>query len=203
MYLMNASSKLNALNAYVTGLGASERVVVWDTTIARMTTPEIVFVFGHEMGHYVLGHIRNGILFTAGVLLMFSSPAFMRSDWASADSARPGEFVAWTIGPRCRCCFSSLLISIWFSRPSTTPTAVTSSIRPTSMASKWCTASCRMRRKWPRSSFQILGEIDLAEPAPSQAVKIWFYDHPTLDERILFAQTYDPWDRGQSPAFVK
>ena len=63
MYLMNASSKLNALNAYVTGIGASERVVVWDTTIAQMTTPEILFVFGHEMGHYVLHHIRNGLLF--------------------------------------------------------------------------------------------------------------------------------------------
>src|SRR5207253_10162960 len=46
MYRMNASSKLNALNAYVTGIGASERVVVWDTTIAQLTTPEILFVFG-------------------------------------------------------------------------------------------------------------------------------------------------------------
>jgi len=34
-------------------------------------------------------------------------------------------------------------------------------------------------------------------------VKIWFYDHPPLDERILFAQTYDPWDKGESPEFVK
>ena len=48
MYVMDASSKLNTLNAYVTGLGASRRVVVWDTTLARMTAPEILFVFGHE-----------------------------------------------------------------------------------------------------------------------------------------------------------
>ncbi len=60
MFLMNASEKLNELNAYVTGLGSSQRVVVWDTTISRMTTPEIVFVFGHELGHYVLGHIFSG-----------------------------------------------------------------------------------------------------------------------------------------------
>ena len=44
---------------------------------------------------------------------------------------------------------------------------------------------------------------DLAEPSPSTAVRIWFYDHPPLDERILFAQTYDPWGKGESPAFVK
>src|SRR5262249_31169536 len=71
MYEMNASSKLNELNAYVTGLGSSRRVVVWDTTIARMTTPQIAFVFGHEMGHYVLGHVRDGVLFTAALLLVF------------------------------------------------------------------------------------------------------------------------------------
>ena len=52
-------------------------------------------------------------------------------------------------------------------------------------------------------SFQILGEVDLAEPSPSWAVKIWFYTHPPLDDRILFAQTYDPWGKGQSPEFVK
>jgi Zn-dependent protease with chaperone function len=57
MFEMNASSKLNAVNAYVTGIGVSKRVVVWDTTIQKMTTPEVLFVFGHEMGHYMLGHI--------------------------------------------------------------------------------------------------------------------------------------------------
>ena len=57
MFEMKASEKLKSLNAYVTGIGASKRVVVWDTTIQKMTTPEILFVFGHEMGHYVLGHV--------------------------------------------------------------------------------------------------------------------------------------------------
>jgi len=71
MFVMNASSKLKAVNAYASGLGATKRVVVWDTSIQRMTEDEILFVFGHEMGHYVLGHVRNGILFFCGVLLFF------------------------------------------------------------------------------------------------------------------------------------
>ena len=54
MFEMNASSKYKSINAYVTGLGASKRVVVWDTTIAKATIPQTLFVFGHEMGHYVL-----------------------------------------------------------------------------------------------------------------------------------------------------
>ena len=61
MFEMNASEKLNSLNAYVTGIGASKRVVVWDTTTKKMNTGEILFVFGHEMGHYVLNHVWMGI----------------------------------------------------------------------------------------------------------------------------------------------
>jgi len=60
MFWMGAGEKTTELNAYVTGIGASKRIVVWDNTIAKMTTPQIVFVAGHEMGHYVLNHIWKG-----------------------------------------------------------------------------------------------------------------------------------------------
>src|SRR5271156_5301114 len=72
MYWMNASEKVNELNAYVTGIGASKRVVVWDTTIAKMNTPQIVAVAGHETGHYVLNHIPKGLtIFAVGFLIIF------------------------------------------------------------------------------------------------------------------------------------
>ncbi len=61
MFWMNASEKTTAVDAYVTGFGSSKRIVVLDTTIAKATTPQIVYVAGHEMGHYVLGHIPKGI----------------------------------------------------------------------------------------------------------------------------------------------
>jgi Zn-dependent protease with chaperone function len=48
MFLMDASSKTNTINAYVTGFGASKRVVIWDTTIQKMTPQETLFIFGHE-----------------------------------------------------------------------------------------------------------------------------------------------------------
>jgi STE24 endopeptidase len=43
MFWMGASEKRTVLNAYVAGIGASKRIVVWDTTISQMTTPQIVF----------------------------------------------------------------------------------------------------------------------------------------------------------------
>ena len=57
MYLMKASVKTNGLNAYVSGIGATKRVVVWDTTAGRVPNDEMLFIFGHESGHYVLHHI--------------------------------------------------------------------------------------------------------------------------------------------------
>src|SRR5262249_32955516 len=43
MYEMKASEKLTGPNAYVTGFGATKRVVVWDTAIRKMSTEEIQF----------------------------------------------------------------------------------------------------------------------------------------------------------------
>jgi len=43
MFWMGAGEKTTGLNAYVTGIGSSKRIVVWDTTIAKMNTPQIVF----------------------------------------------------------------------------------------------------------------------------------------------------------------
>ena len=57
MFLMKASEKTNGINAYVTGIGSSKRFVMWDTTTDRMPDDEILFIFGHESGHYVLNHI--------------------------------------------------------------------------------------------------------------------------------------------------
>ena len=57
MFLMKASEKSNGINAYVTGIGSSKRFVMWDTTTDRMPDDEIMFIFGHESGHYVLNHI--------------------------------------------------------------------------------------------------------------------------------------------------
>jgi Zn-dependent protease with chaperone function len=203
MYLMNASSKLNALNAYVTGIGASERVVVWDTTIAQMTTPEILFVFGHEMGHYVLHHIRNGILFTAGLFLVFLFAGFHVLRWAlrrfgAAWKIRGAD--DWASMPVL--IFAVLIFNFLF-----TPIDNAYSRHLEHQADQYGLEVVHGivpdAPQVAAQSFQILGEIDLAEPSPSTAVKIWFYDHPTLDERILFAQTYDPWDKGESPEFVK
>jgi Zn-dependent protease with chaperone function len=57
VYEVDKSTDTNALNAYVAGVGRTKRIVLWDTIIARLDESQLLFVMGHEMGHYVLHHI--------------------------------------------------------------------------------------------------------------------------------------------------
>jgi STE24 endopeptidase len=81
MFLMKASEKVTTLNAYVSGFGPSKRVVVWDTTIQKASTPEALFVYGHEMGHYVLNHIVIGIAAAAVGLFIGFYLLYVISNW--------------------------------------------------------------------------------------------------------------------------
>jgi Zn-dependent protease with chaperone function len=52
-------------------------------------------------------------------------------------------------------------------------------------------------------SFQIMGEIGLADPSPSPLIEFWLYSHPSVSERVRFASEYDPWGQGRPPKYVK
>jgi len=47
----DASRRTTVLNAYVSGIGRSRRIVIWDTTLARIDEDQIAFIATHELGH--------------------------------------------------------------------------------------------------------------------------------------------------------
>ncbi|HET9169581.1 MAG TPA: M48 family metallopeptidase [Actinospica sp.] len=47
----DASKRTTADNAYVSGFGKTRRIVLWDTTIRHLDTPEIASIAAHELGH--------------------------------------------------------------------------------------------------------------------------------------------------------
>jgi STE24 endopeptidase len=222
MFVMNASSKMKAVNAYASGLGATKRVVVWDTSLQRMTEDEILFVFGHEMGHYVLGHVRNGILFSSGVLLFFLYLAYRLlnwmlarwgENWAIRGAAGAGSTFtlnasseAWSPPENDLASLPVLILLLTVFGFLFTPIANTYSRHLEHQADQYGLEVIHgLVPDAPvvaAHAFQILGEVDLEEPNPSTAVKFWFYNHPPLDERMRFAQTYDPWSQGRTPEFV-
>jgi STE24 endopeptidase len=203
IFEMNASSKLKELNAYVTGLSASKRVVVWDTTIRRMSEDEVLFVTGHEMGHYVLGHVRDGILFACAVLFFFLYLAYRLLHWMLA---RWGE--TWAIrGPEDLASLPVLFLLLSIFGFLFTPISNAYGRHLEHQADQYGLEVIHgLIPDAPvvaAHAFQVLGEVDLEEPHPSTAVKAWFYNHPPLDERMRFAETYDPWSQNRAPEFVK
>ncbi|MGM9979666.1 MAG: M48 family metallopeptidase [Clostridium sp.] len=56
------SEETNSINAYMTGMGRSRRIVFWDTTLKQLNEQEIISVAAHEMGHYKLKHIQKSMV---------------------------------------------------------------------------------------------------------------------------------------------
>ena len=63
VYQVNKSLDTKEMNAYMTGVLNSKRIVIWDTTIKNLTDRETLTVVAHEMGHYLMGHVWKAIIF--------------------------------------------------------------------------------------------------------------------------------------------
>ena len=77
IYEMDASAKTRIVNAYVSGWGASKRLVVWDTTLNKLNSDETLLVVGHEAGHYVLHHIPKEFALDEMLFLVLSYVGFV------------------------------------------------------------------------------------------------------------------------------
>jgi STE24 endopeptidase len=203
MYEMKASEKLTVLNAYVTGLGASKRVVIWDTTIQKLTTPETLSVFGHEMGHYVLHHVAYGLAMSFAGLLLALYVAYRICGWLLPRVRQRWhirELGDWAALPMMLLLFGVLSfvaqpIAATISRQvehnaDIYGLEVTHGLNPDS-------------KQAAIHAFQVLGETSLEYPYPSRWVVFWFYDHPPTADRVRFAYEYDPWSKGEPPRYVK
>ncbi len=86
IYVIDGSKRSTKANAYFTGLGSKKRIVLYDTLISELETPEIVAVLAHEIGHYKKHHLYSGLFFsllsTGLMLYVFSLvsdyPAFAK-----------------------------------------------------------------------------------------------------------------------------
>lgn len=201
MFLMRASTKLTTLNADVEGFGRSKRVVVWDTSIQKLTPDQILLVFGHESGHYVLGHI------TRGLLLSFAGSFFLL--WLGF------RFVLWAIarfGPRWRIpsqadwgTLAVLLLAFALFSALLEPFASTFSRTQEHAADVYGQEAVHGivpdPQRTAQDTFDVLGGTSFADPNPSRFLEFWTYDHPSIGRRAAFAKAYNPWAAGYAPKY--
>lgn len=68
VFTIDASKRDNRLNAYFGGLGATKRVVLFDTLVKKLSLEEIIAVLGHELGHFKHKDILKMIALSAVML---------------------------------------------------------------------------------------------------------------------------------------
>lgn len=190
MFEMKASEKVTSINAYVTGFGASKRVVVWDTTLQKLSTPEILTAFSHEMGHYVLGHVRNSLILAAvfGLLLLYAGfhvSLWLLRRWGARWYIR--GLADWASLP------ALLLVASVFGFFAE-PVANGYSRWQEHQADIYGLEIIRGIVPNPAAvaahTFQVLGEEGLDEPDPNPFIEFWTYSHPSISERVAFSSSY-------------
>jgi Zn-dependent protease with chaperone function len=201
MFLMKASEKTTELNAYVTGFGSSKRVVVWDTSLKKSTPDEVLFIFGHELGHYVLGDVVHGLMMAAaGALLAL---------WLAFHVARKLVCLYWRRWevPSVEDWSAVVVLLLVFTVFSIVSEPIGNSIsryvehRADVYGQEIVHGIVADPQATAVHSFQTLGEESLDIPDPNPGMVFWTYSHPPIAKRAEFARDYDPWKPGGHPRF--
>ena len=175
----DASKRTTKLNAYVSGLGATRRVVLYDTLLEQASTPEILTVVAHELGHRRYRHVALGT--------------------AVAMAAWPG---------RRRALGSALARRAGRDRRDRSRRRADRRLRPARRVApraRGAPLHAALSRRWEyacdrfaleqtgdleafESAFGRLSEANLPDPAPPRLAYLWLFGHPTVPERLAAAR---------------
>ena len=196
VYEVNKSVDTKQVNAYVTGFMDTKRIVLWDTIIDKLNEKELLFVMGHEMGHYVLGHVWKTILFLSFLILVSLYFAYrLAGGLINRYKERFGfdQFSDIASLPLLLLLVSAFLLVItpianWYSR-SHEHDADIFGLEITRDNHDAATAFVKLQQE------------NLSNPRPGLLYILWRADHPVLGDRIDFCNEYRPWEKGEKLEF--
>jgi len=198
VYEVNMSLDTRTDNAYVTGLLGTRRIVFWDTILKDLNDDELLFILGHEMGHYVLHHVIKLIAFAS--LLAFLSLYF----WY------------WLAGPIIRRCkhrwgfdtlsdFAALplmILAFQLSALADLPAYMAFSRHVEHEADRFGLELTHNNHA-AATAFVKMVQKSVYVYRPSPIIQFWYGSHPTPAERIEFCNQYHPWETGQPSKYQK
>jgi Zn-dependent protease with chaperone function len=203
MYLMKASVKSNGLNAYVSGIGATKRIVVWDTTAGRVPDDEVMFIFGHESGHYVLHHIPKIIAgYAVALFFVYWACAVLAAwmvrrfgaKWGTTELASRTGFVVLLF---------TISIASFLLEPASNAFSRHFEHQADVYGQEAIHGIVADPQKTTVAAFNALGNAWLEDPDPNPFIEFWLYNHPSTQHRADFALHYDPWAYGGHGEFFK
>jgi STE24 endopeptidase len=165
----DASRRTTKTNAYVSGLGPTRRVVVWDTLLAEGDDAALKLIVAHELGHRRERHVLKGTL-----LGMAGAAALVLVLWAALGTPEPDDF------PHAALLFTAVeLVTLpllsWLSR------------RWERVADRWSLDLTDDRDVFVRAHVS-LARKNLSDLYPPRLAYVMLFSHPTPPERIAFAR---------------
>lgn len=192
VYEVNKSVDTKTVNAYVTGFMGTKRIVLWDTTLQKLDERELLFVMGHEMGHYALGHVIKGILFLSGLTLV-AFYLIHRVANALLNRAQ-GRFGFDRLSDMASLPLIVLLMNVFSLL--LTPIGFAYSRHLEHEADRFGLEITHYNHS-AATGFVRLQEENLSVPRPGLLYTIMRSTHPPIGDRIDFFNSYKPWAKGE------
>lgn len=181
IYMVDKSKDTKNMNAYMTGIFKSKRIVLWDNTINNLTEDEVLAITAHEIGHYVHGHIWKNIIFSSfgSIFLLFI--IFITSNWILHLSY--GSFGFKNIYNYASLPLLLLVLNLFtfLGNPITNYVS-----RYMEIEADEYEINLTHDRESAISGMEKLYKQSLGIPRPSKLYKLWYHTHPALEERIEF-----------------
>jgi Zn-dependent protease with chaperone function len=192
VFEVNKSVDTKAMNAYVAGLGHTKRIVLWDTLVNKLDHEEVLAVVAHEMGHYVLGHVVQGILLGFLSVLLSLYVVYRLAGWLI--ERNKGRFGFDHLGDVASLPLVLLLVQVL---SLAIMPAVNAYSRHMEREADRFSLELTENNHAAASAFAKLQTENLSNPRPGLFYMLWRGSHPSLASRIEFANTYQPWLDGQ------
>ena len=169
----DASRRTTKVNAYVSGLGRTRRVVLYDTLLASADEREIKLILAHELGHRRERHVAKGTL-----LAMVSGVLAVVVIWAVLGSrvASPDELPA------------ALLVLTAFELVGLAPGSALSR-RWERVADRFSLDLTRDVDAFERTHLE-LARKNLADLEPPRLAYVLLFSHPTPPERLAYGRAW-------------
>jgi STE24 endopeptidase len=180
VYRVDASRRSTALNAYVSGLGPTKRVVLYDNLIEDTDRAELNSIVAHELGHVAHDDIPRGLAFVAisaplGLLFARELGGALMAR-SGADPRRPAALPAYALAIG----VAALVLTV-----------------PGNQLSRKVEASADQFALELTDDPQALIEVqrrlaltNISDPDPPDAVSFLLRTHPTTIERIGAADAF-------------
>lgn len=185
IFKVDKSRDTKTMNAYMTGIFKSKRIVLWDTTINNLEEDEILAITAHEMGHYLEGHIWKSIVLGSFGTIIMLFLIYITSTWIldlSNESFGVRELHDIAVIP--------LFILVFHFYTFLGQPIFNGVSRHMEREADSYEIILTEDRKAAVSAMEKLTKESLGIPRPSKIYEIWYHTHPTLEDRIRFYENH-------------